>query len=130
MPRRAPAVRQRAHYSKDLLERIVYQRLVLGLPTQEIARLLNINRRTVQRTLQTFDKIGDVCRPKPGRTGRKRILLGELREFILTTVEERPYIYLDELRDAIQQHFGVIVHLSTVWRALKLFGLSLKQSSG
>ena len=80
MPRQPPLFRQRIHHGRELLERVVHQRLVLGFSTKEIARTLKIKRRTVQRTLKTFDDIGDVRRPNPGRSGRRRILVGELRE--------------------------------------------------
>ncbi|KZV79322.1 hypothetical protein EXIGLDRAFT_596769, partial [Exidia glandulosa HHB12029] len=97
--------------------------------TAQISHDLGIKLRTVQRTIQTFNEIGEVRRPKQTRGGRRRILIGELREFILDVVEDRPYTYLDELRDAIQDRFRVKVSLATVWRTLKRLGLTLKRLS-
>lgn len=65
MPRdrgRRKSVTRRRRYTKDLLDRVIYQRYVLGLETTDISRNLDIPRRVVQRAIQTFDRTGEPCR--------------------------------------------------------------------
>lgn len=61
--RRASGTR-RARYSKDLLDRVVYQYYVLGKSTRSISRNLDIPRRVVQRALHTFKTTGEPYRSK------------------------------------------------------------------
>lgn len=51
-------------------------------------------------------------------------------QFMCDLVHNDPDLYLDELRDALAVRFGKYIHLTTVWRALKSLGLSLKRVRG
>ena len=52
----------RQHYSKDLKQRIVYQRFTLGMNTSEIAKNLDMSVRVVQQVLQLWEEIGEVVK--------------------------------------------------------------------
>ena len=66
----------RRHYSKDLRERVIYQRFTLGMSTTEIAKNLDMSLRVVQRVLKLWDEVGEVVRdPKAyAKLGRARLL--------------------------------------------------------
>ena len=66
----------RRYYSKDLRERIIYQRFSLERKPKEISHELDISLRVVQRTLQLWNEIGEVARdPKEySKRGRPMVL--------------------------------------------------------
>ncbi|KAF8145935.1 hypothetical protein K438DRAFT_1781470 [Mycena galopus ATCC 62051] len=64
MPRIKPHVPVRTHYSKDLKQRVIYQRFTLGYKPTKIAIHLNIPLRVVQRVITTWKEIGEVARDR------------------------------------------------------------------
>jgi transposase len=66
----------RRHYSRDLKERVVYQRYTLGLTTTEISKNLDMSLHVVQCVLKLWDEIGSAVKdPKTyGRQGRACLL--------------------------------------------------------
>ena len=75
MPRQPPEVRLRHTYSKDLRERIVYQRYKLKKKIIAISIDLNISQRVVERTLQLWRDTGEVVHDGPGLHGKRRRLM-------------------------------------------------------
>jgi hypothetical protein len=75
MTRKKNAIPIRCHYSRDLKERVLYQRYQLGKKTADIAVDLDMPLRVVQRILQTFSEIGRVCRERKS-IGRAPLLQG------------------------------------------------------
>lgn len=72
----ATDVQTRRHYSRDLKERIVWQRKALEKKPADIANELDVPLRVVQRVLQLWNEVGDVVRnPIEYRPqGRPRLL--------------------------------------------------------
>lgn len=64
MPRKKRAVPLRQHYSRDLKRRVIYLSHTLQKTTTEIAILLDMPVRVVQRVRQVWSEIGEVCRER------------------------------------------------------------------
>ena len=75
MPRKKPVVPKRRHYSRDLKQRVIYQVAVLGRTSTEISINLDIPLRVIQRVIQTWNQIGEVCRDRT--TGRAPLMQPE-----------------------------------------------------
>src|SRR5438046_1515399 len=75
MPRKKNLDRLRQLYHSDLKKRVVYQVYTLGMSTTEVSISLNMPLRVVQRVLQTWGEIGDVCRDRTG-IGRPPLMRG------------------------------------------------------
>jgi len=50
-------------------------------------------------------------------------------QFLLSLVERKPDIYLDELQTQLQLQHGLVVGMSTIWDALVAMGLTRKKVS-
>ncbi|KAJ3478506.1 hypothetical protein NLI96_g9707 [Meripilus lineatus] len=85
--------------------------------TSEAATLTGISRRTVQRVVKLYRETGEVER-KPVRSGPPPLLDLHDIEYIEALVEQRPDIYLAELRDALCLGRGVHASNTTICRAL------------
>ncbi|KAI0266032.1 hypothetical protein BGY98DRAFT_926746 [Russula aff. rugulosa BPL654] len=72
-----------------------------------------ISERTVRRTLATWQQTGQVTR-KPLQDGRPRILTSLEVLYLESLVQQRPDIYLSELRDHLQQVYNVEVNEITI----------------
>jgi len=48
-------------------------------------------------------------------------------QFIHGSISKSPDIYLDELKQGLEETCGTSVSLSTVWRALKRSGFTMKK---
>lgn len=139
----------RKQYSKDLKERVIYQRNTLGLSTTEIAKSLAMHPRVVRRTLQLWNELGTVVRdPRTyAMQGRPRLLGSDcvevcthnpyliifsslfLAQFVLGLLERHPDIYLDELAERLMEQKNMEVSLATIHRSLKLLGITSKKVS-
>lgn len=73
MVRHKKDIPTRRHYSKDLKRRVIYQAFTLQKKTTKIAKSLDIDLRVVQRVLQTWREIGEVCQDR-ARLGRAPIM--------------------------------------------------------
>ncbi|THU88254.1 hypothetical protein K435DRAFT_613697, partial [Dendrothele bispora CBS 962.96] len=96
--------------------------------THDIAHDLNMPLRVVQRVLQTWREIGEVCRERKG-LGRAQILSDCHMQLLITLVEHSPDLYLDEIQLQLSVQYGVHVSLATVYRSLKRLGYSQKKLS-
>jgi len=121
----------RKYYSKDLKERVVYQRLTLGLSTMEIAKNLDMSPRVVQQVLQLYQEIGNVIKDSKtyAKQGRCQLLDTDSVEFLLALLERKPDIYLDELAERLMEQKNVEVSLATIQRSLKMLGITTKKLS-
>jgi len=75
MPRQPPDDRLRYTYSKDLRERIVYQRYKLKKKIRVISVDLNVSQRVVERTLKLWRDIGEVIPEGSGVPVKRRRLM-------------------------------------------------------
>lgn len=64
MPRKTPLQPKRKTYSRDLKTRVIYQSETLGKSSTQIAIDLDMSLRVVQRVIQTYGEIGEVCRSR------------------------------------------------------------------
>ena len=92
----------------------------------EIAALLHVCTKTVDRYVELFLSTGDVA-AKPRKNGPDR-LLNEYEEMILVQLlSEQPTLYLHELQYMLLQETGTSVDCSTICRSLKRLGFSRQQ---
>jgi transposase len=136
----------RRHYSKDLKEQVIYQRLTLGKSTTEIAKDLDMSLRIIQRVLKVYEEIGEVVKdPKMHAKWGKAKLLDthcvevshtlcnfvaqgwQHYEFMRALIAWQPGIYLDEIAEQLTEQLNISVSLSTIQRLLKLLGITSKK---
>ena len=92
----------------------------------EIADVLVVSRKTVQRVIQIFEDTGDV-EPAKQRHGPERKLDAFEEMTLMQTLMENPSAYLDELQEDLQERTGTVVSLTTVCRTLHRLGLTRKK---
>lgn len=76
MARKKPPVPLRRHYSHDLKRRVIHMSQKLHLSSTEIAILLDMPLRVVQRVRQVWNEIGEVARQR-ARSGRAPLMSRE-----------------------------------------------------
>lgn len=108
-------------YSLDLRERVVADRAA-GLPTAEVARKYRVSPAWVRRLMQRYRTSGQVA-PKRRTQSRAPTLAPYLAQ-LDALIAAQPDATLAELRTAL----GVPVSLTTVWRAVRRLGLTVKKS--
>ncbi|KAF8135911.1 Homeodomain-like protein, partial [Mycena galopus ATCC 62051] len=126
MPRIKPHVPVRTHYSKDLKQRVIYQRFTLGYKPTKIAIHLNIPLRVVQRVITTWKEIGEVARDRT-YIGRAPMLSPAHIKFMLALLEHTPDMYLDEIQEQLYNQHDVDTSLATLSRTLARLGISSKK---
>ena len=107
-----------APYSQDLRDRVLaaYDR---GMRTKQIADLFQVSRSWARRVKQRRRETGETSPRKMGSPGIVKVDRARLAEL----VNAHPDATLNELRDRL----GVACATSTIWGALKEFGLSFKK---
>ncbi len=108
-------------YSMDLRERVLSD-CDAGLPTKKVAKKFSVSPAWVRRLKQRRRESGEIA-PRHGKTGPKP-KLGEHLQRLEELVQEFPDATLEEL----QQKLKVLVGVTTIWRALKSLGITLKKS--
>jgi len=108
-------------YSLDLRERVVADREA-GLQTAEVAHKYRVSPAWVRRLMQRYRESGQVA-PKR-RTQYQAPLLASYLRHLEALIAAQPDATLAELRSAL----GVSVSLTTVWRAVRRLGLTVKKS--
>ena len=108
-------------YSLDLRERVVADREA-GLQTAEVAPKYRVSPAWVRRLMQRYRENGQVA-PKRRPQYRTPILAPHLRH-LAALIAAQPDATLAELRTAL----GVSVSLTTLWRAVRCLGLTVKKS--
>lgn len=97
------------------------------LDTKTISRYLGIRRRSVQRIIATVHSDQKIISNKSQRRGSPRKMTDDCIQFILGLVQQRPDMYLDEIRAELLAGMGVLVSLSTIHRSLRKAGLTMKE---
>ena len=108
-------------YSLDLRKRVVADRET-GLSTAEVAHKYRVSGAWVRRLMQRYRASGQVA-PKR-RPQYQAPLLAPYRAQLAALIAAQPDATLAELRTAL----GVPVGLTTVWRAVRHLGLTVKKS--
>ena len=95
-------------YGEDLRWRMIYQREMLGLTYQDIARNLNVDPSTVWRRVKQFREEGSATAKK----SEGRCKMSELEQFAtLESVLQNPSIYLREIQQHVESiFFHKLVH--------------------
>ena len=79
---------RKSGYSRDIVWRVVWQKVGMGLTFREIAERLQIAVGTAHRIFRKFQETGDIAQPKHKRQGIQK--LDHLQEtYILCIVSER-----------------------------------------
>jgi len=127
MARSAEPYRKKA-YSVDLRWRVVYQRIAINLPFNDIAKNLNIAASTAHRTYMLFERTGKVD-PVDSSSGREELRKldrsGEL--YVIGLILENPSIYLHEVCQELKECFDFAISPSTICTLLKRYGVTRKK---
>ena len=115
-------------YSSDLRWRIVWSYLYRGQDIEEVAEQFFVCTRTVRRFVDLFLNTGDVTTEhrKPGPSKK----LSETEQLILLQILfENPGIYLDEIKEKLQESSGLSVAHSTICVEVHELGLTRQKMS-
>ncbi|KAF8579684.1 hypothetical protein K439DRAFT_1359143 [Ramaria rubella] len=95
-----------------------------------IAQIINytgLKRRTVKQILSFYRHTGHIIN-SPGKTrGRKPLLDEGDHAFLQGSIAKSIDVYLDKLKESLEEHCGVSISLSTIWRALQKTGFNMKK---
>ncbi|KAJ6540644.1 hypothetical protein B0H19DRAFT_855328, partial [Mycena capillaripes] len=94
----------------------------------EIALLLDMPLRVVQRVRQVWNEIGEVS-PQRARSGRQPLMSREAVDMMLAMLEHSPDLYLDEIQEQLSTVHGLELSLMTISRTLKRLGMTSKKLS-
>ncbi len=114
------------------------------LDAKTIAYLTGIPIRTVYHVLSVWRKTGEAKPAPEGKQGRPRaldfgdtqvsggysrhtIVDSQSEQFLMQTVTRRNDMYLEELREVLEERCGVHVSESTIWRTLQRVGFRMKE---
>ena len=114
-------------YSEDLRWRAVWLHLVCGLSGGEIADLLFVCKRSVERYLSLYHATGSVTPRRQQQHGPPRLLTEFEQISILQSLVNRPTMYLEELQSELYDLTGTWVHVSTICRTVQRLGLTRKK---
>ncbi|KAJ7643280.1 hypothetical protein B0H17DRAFT_834714, partial [Mycena rosella] len=113
--------------SNDL--RGVILNMALSLDVPGICKYTGCKTRTVQRVLEDYRKKGTVMREhlRQEMRGAKRKMTNRDIGFLTGLVRHSPDVYLEELRESLEETSGKEVSDSTIWRSLKRSGFTMKK---
>ena len=114
------------NYSLDLRWRAVWLHLIRQMSYAEIAELLFMSQRSVQRYVYLYQSTGDV-EPRKQRHGPERLLSEFEQITVLQSMIDRPGIYFAELQQQLNDATGIWVHISTICRTVQRLGFSRKR---
>ena len=113
-------------YSDDLRWRAVWLSIVRSMNYGEIADVLFMSQKSVQRYLDLFHSTGSVSSRKP--TGGHLRILNEFEQFtVLQSLIHHPSLYLHELQQHLINTTGTYVSPSTICRTIKQHGFTRKK---
>ena len=115
-----------AKYSEDLRWRAVWLHLIRGWSADEIADVLFICKRSVERYLSLYHASGSVA-PKNQQHGPPRLLTEFEQVAVLQSLMIKPTMYLEELQSELYDLTGTWVHVSTICRTVLRLGLTRKK---
>ena len=111
-------------YSEDLRWRMVWQSQALSFSSATIARNLGVDVSTVKRTVDLFERTGQV-KKRDYPAGRAfRVITEPVQLYILHLLLDRPGIYLREIQAALLDEIGIDVTESAICKVLKKAGFT------
>jgi len=115
-------------YSVDLRWRVVYQRIAINLPFDDIAKNLNIAASIQLIMYMLFERTGKVD-PVDSSSGREELRkLDRIRElYVIGLILENPSIYLHEVCQELKECFDFAISSSTICTLLKRYGVTCKK---
>ena len=96
-------------YSVDLRWRAVWLHLVIGKSRGEVADLLFMSKRSVDRYISLYQSTGSV-EPKKQRHGPPCILSDFEKISLIQSLVNKPTMYLEELQSELYELTGTRVH--------------------
>jgi len=90
--------KQTSAYHEDLKWRMVWQRLALNKTFVEIDENLCVHPSTVKRTVDWFERTGNVCKKPYYKDGLPKKLTPAVEMILLTIIVKEPGIKLRELQ--------------------------------
>ncbi|QRW12042.1 DDE superfamily endonuclease [Ceratobasidium sp. AG-Ba] len=115
------------HYIEKPVKGLMPQ-MQAQIRSAEVASLIGVSQRTVQRTVRLYHRTGSVIWT-PIKVGQPRRLSNLEASFLEGCILRKPDMYTRELQDALHHKCGIRVSESTVLRALHLRGFTRKQVS-
>ncbi|KAJ7663361.1 hypothetical protein DFH06DRAFT_947820, partial [Mycena polygramma] len=94
----------------------------------EIAVLLDMPLRVIQRVRQVWNEVGEVCRQRV-RSGREPLMSREAVDMMLGMLDHSPDLFLDEIQEQLSAIHGIELGLKTISRTLKRLGMTTKKAS-
>lgn len=121
-----PSKSMPAGYSVDLRWRAVWLHLIRNMSYAEVADVLFMSQRSVQRYVDLYQSTGDV-EPQKHRHGPEQILSDFEQITVLQSMIDRPGICLSELQQQLSDATGTWVHISTLCRTVHRLGFTRKR---
>jgi transposase len=133
-------------YSEDLRWVLVHMHHKHNLSVNEIERLTGLKSRSIRRTLKLYEETGQVM-PPTAKSGRPRklddidinvsdqichcLFSGHAQgvsfsQYLKSCIAHSADSYLNELQKQLEDICHVKVAMSTIWRALKQQGFTMK----
>ena len=113
-------------YSVDLRWRAVWLHLICGKSRYEIANLLFMSKRSVDRYIYLYQSTGTV-QPIKQRHGPPLVLSEFEQISVIQSLVNKPTMYLEELQSELYELTGTWVHVSTICRTVQHLGLTRKK---
>ena len=112
---------------EDLRWRMVWQREVLQLTLDKIAKNLCVDISTVHRIVRRFSLLGTVDKKPYSTRGRPSKLSMPVQLTILHLIMEKPGVYLWEIQQELQWQFDLEISASVLCTFLKKNGITRKK---
>ncbi|KAF8580042.1 hypothetical protein K439DRAFT_1268386, partial [Ramaria rubella] len=78
----------------------------------------------VEHILHLWQMMGEVMAPQKKK--RIRVMTPQEMETLVQLVQQFPSLYLDKMQNILQEMYGVVVGISTLWATLRELGLTCK----
>jgi transposase len=104
---------------------VVYWYCDLNWDAEQCAAVSKRSVSTIYRVIRCFRSHGTIDNPRRP-SGRSRILSTEDKGFLLSLIQAKPTLYLDEIQSLLFERLGLDVSLATISRALVAAAVSRK----
>ena len=113
-------------YSVDLRWRAIWLHFICGKSRHEVADLLFMSKKSVDRYISLYQSTGSV-EPKKQHHGPQHVLSEFEQISLLQSLDNKPTMYLEELQSELYELTGTWVHQSTICRTVHHLGLTRKK---
>lgn len=112
-------------YSEDLRQRVVGLRSK-GHTGQEVADLMSLSKRTVERYWRSYRDTGSVAAKRRG--GYRRSRLEGYDAILRGWIAKEGGLTLEQLKERIVKQLGISLGTTALWHRLEGLGLSFKKN--